>query len=65
MRVSREPRPPETRSLDGAKVALAVVGILVWAYGARVDNPHVRWAGIGLLAVAFLLRFLRRGGRAS
>ena len=65
MRISREPRPPETRSLDGAKLALAGVGILVFAYGARVDDARVRWVGIALLAVAFLLRFLRRGRGAS
>lgn len=63
MFVSREPRPPERRSFDHVKLAFAGVGIVVWAYGAQVDDARVRWVGIGLLAIAFLLRFLRRNRR--
>jgi hypothetical protein len=40
------------------KVALAVVGIITWAYGVREGDDRVRWLGIGFLACAFLLRFL-------
>jgi hypothetical protein len=43
-----------------ARVAVAVVGILVWAYGARVDDATIRLVGIGLLMVALLLRFVPR-----
>lgn len=42
-----------------AKLALAVAGIIVWGMGARADNAMLRWTGIGLLAVAFLLRFAK------
>jgi len=49
-------------SLTSAKVALIAVGILVWAYGARVDDPRMRWIGIGLLVAALLLRFVARRG---
>lgn len=43
-----------------AKIALALAGIVVWAYGYSADRPQVRWAGIGLLATAFVLRFIAR-----
>jgi hypothetical protein len=42
-----------------AKLALAGAGIVVWGLGARADNALMRWTGIGLLALAFLLRFAK------
>jgi hypothetical protein len=42
-----------------AKLALAGAGIVVWGLGARTDNALLRWTGIGLLALAFLLRFAK------
>jgi hypothetical protein len=42
-----------------AKLALAGAGILVWGLGARFDNAMLRWTGIGLLALAVLLRFVK------
>ena len=47
-------------TLTWARVALVGVGILVWAYGARVDDSTIRLAGIALLVVALLLRFVPR-----
>lgn len=47
------------------KLACAVVGLLVWGYGYRVDSPTLRWIGIGFLAVAVVLRLVPkrlRGG---
>ena len=43
-----------------AKLAFALVGIAVFAYGARVDDRIVRWVGIAFVVVAFLLRFVKR-----
>ncbi|MGQ0646143.1 MAG: hypothetical protein ACT4P7_01155 [Gemmatimonadaceae bacterium] len=43
------------------KLVLAVVGLIVFAVGARYENEALRWVAIGLLVVAFLIRFLRRG----
>ena len=43
-----------------AKIALALAGILVWAYGYSTERAQVRWLGIGLLATAFVLRFIAR-----
>ena len=42
-----------------AKLALAGAGIVVWGLGARADNAMLRWTGIGLLVLAFLLRFAK------
>jgi hypothetical protein len=48
------------------RIAVAVAGMVVWAYGAREDHPTARWIGIGLIAVSLLLRFVgprpSRGG---
>jgi hypothetical protein len=42
-----------------ARFALAGAGIVVWGLGARTDNALLRETGIGLLAVALLLRFAK------
>lgn len=46
-----------------AKLVITVAGIAVFLTGVRADSALLRWIGIGLVAVAFLLRFL--GGRAA
>ena len=43
--------------LSFAKLAVGAVALVIWAIGARTDDPRLRWAGIALLAGAFLLRF--------
>jgi hypothetical protein len=40
------------------RVALAILGLVAFGYGIRTDDVQVRWVGIGLLAVAPLLRFI-------
>jgi hypothetical protein len=42
------------------RAALALAGVAVFLYGARTDLTQVRWVGIALLGIAFLLRFLDR-----
>jgi hypothetical protein len=42
-----------------AKLALAGAGIVVWGLGTRAEIALLRWTGIGLLALAFLLRFAK------
>jgi hypothetical protein len=42
------------------QVALVVMGLIVWGYGERHDDPTLRWIGIGLFAVATALRLLKR-----
>ena len=46
------------RRLLAARAVLAVIGVIVWGYGYRVDDATVRLAGILVLAVSLLLRFL-------
>jgi hypothetical protein len=37
-------------------IVLVAAGLLGW--GIRTDNPALRWAGIGFLVAALLLRFV-------
>lgn len=48
-----------------AKLVIAVAGVAVFMTGVRLELEMVRWIGIGLVAVAFLLRFIGRRGRDS
>lgn len=43
-----------------AKLVIAAVGVAVFLTGVRLEIDPVRWIGIGLVAVAFLLRFMGR-----
>ena len=58
-RASRGPSasPPVSVTI---RLALAVVGVAIWAYGARMDDSTLRWVGIAFLAIAVAARFLRR-----
>ena len=40
-----------------ARIVLTLIGVAVWGYGQRTDNPQTRLAGILVLAIALLLRF--------
>jgi hypothetical protein len=41
------------------QVAFLIMGLIIWGYGQRIDDPTVRLVGIAFFAVAFLLRFFR------
>ena len=41
------------------KIALAALGIAVWAIGYQADDVRIRWVGIAVLAAAVLLRFTK------
>jgi hypothetical protein len=41
------------------QLALLAMGLIVWAYGQRVDDARLRWIGIGFFAVATALRLLK------
>ncbi len=43
-----------------AQLALAVIGLVVWGYGTRLGDSRVGWAGIAMLVIASLLRFVKR-----
>jgi hypothetical protein len=48
-----------------AQLALLVVGVIIWGYGARVNDEYLRWIGIGCFAAAFVLRLLKRKEASS
>jgi len=41
------------------KIALALAGVGMFAFGVRSEDPVVRWIGIALVVIAFLLRFFK------
>ena len=46
-----------TRHLQ-IKLALSGIGLVLLIWGMRVDDPTIRWIGIGFLAASVLTRFL-------
>ena len=46
------------KRLQAARLVLMAIGVVVWGYGQRAELPQTRVAGMGILAVALLLRFL-------
>jgi hypothetical protein len=40
------------------KLAMALVGVLIWAYGYRANDPTIRLIGIIVLALSVILRLL-------
>jgi len=47
------------------KILLAGIGLAVLLWGIRVDDPTVRWVGMGVLAASVLMRFLPKRLRES
>lgn len=47
-------------TLTRIKLALVVMGLIVFGYGVRNESSRHRWVAVGVLAVALLLRFARR-----
>lgn len=39
---------------------MVILAILTFGYGVRNEMAEARWVAVGLLAVAFLLRFASR-----
>jgi hypothetical protein len=40
------------------RVAMAIIGIVIWGYGVAAEHPDVRLVGIAVLALSLALRFL-------
>jgi hypothetical protein len=40
-----------------AKLALMLIAAILLAWGMRTDDSALRWAGIGFLFIALILRF--------
>lgn len=47
-------------ALTRIKLALALIGVVVFAAGVRFDDVRLRYIGIGFVAVAWVLRFVRK-----
>ena len=46
-------------TLTRAKIALALIGLVLFGAGVRLERLELRWTGLGFVAVAWLLRFVR------
>jgi hypothetical protein len=46
-----------------AKGALTLTGILLFLWAREDDQQVIRWIAIGLIAAAWMLRFVERGRR--
>ncbi len=44
-----------------ARLIVALIAAILLGYGIRADSEAVRWAGIGFLVAALLMRFIRPG----
>jgi hypothetical protein len=44
--------------LNSARLLVALIAAILLGYGMRTDNEALRWAGIGFLLAALLMRFL-------
>lgn len=42
-----------------ARLIVALIAAILLGYGIRTGNEAVRWAGIGFLVAALLMRFIR------
>ena len=48
--------------LTRIKLAFAIIGLILFAAGVRLDNSNLRMAGIACVAVAWVTRFVRERG---
>jgi hypothetical protein len=44
------------------KLALGIIGLIIFGYGVRADDVTIRYIGVGFVAAAWLLRFTRKKG---
>ncbi len=50
--------------LTKLKLGLTIIGLILFGYGARVDDARLRLIGIGFVAAASIMRFLKPKGGA-
>ena len=46
-------------TLTRVEVVLALLGLVVFGAGVRMEYVELRWAGLALVVVAWLMRFAR------
>lgn len=47
-------------TLTKVKLGLTLIGLILFAYGARMDDATIRSIGIAFVAVAWVMRFVKR-----
>lgn len=52
-------------TLTKAKLALTIMGLILFAAGVRLDDARLRTIAIAFVAVAWALRFVRGRGASS
>jgi hypothetical protein len=50
----------DMRQLILLRIVLGAIGVAVWGYGYRVDDTNVRLAGMTILVVVLLMRWIPR-----
>jgi hypothetical protein len=46
-----------------AKLALMLIAAILLGWGIKADDAALRWAGIGFLFIALILRFIKKPRR--
>lgn len=46
-------------AISQLKLGLALIGLILFGYGMRAEDTRLRWMGIGFLAAATILRFVK------
>ena len=49
--------------VTAAKLALGITGIGLFLWANDPDQQGIRWIAVGLVAAAWMLRFVERGSR--
>lgn len=44
-------------TLTRTKIALALIGLILFGAGVRLERTELRWTGLGFVVVAWLMRF--------
>ena len=47
-------------TLTQLKLALALIGLILFGAGVRLERNELRWTGLGFVVAAWLLRFVKR-----
>ena len=48
----------DSRQLVLLRIILGAIGVAVWGYGYRVNDPNIRLVGMGVLLVVLLMRWV-------
>lgn len=52
-------------TLTKVKLGLTLIGLILFAYGARMDEALIRSIGIGFVAAAWVMRFIKPKGNVA